>query len=37
MYQASKAIALNMLGKGIDIKTIAEVTGLTESVVKTER
>ncbi|SJM89279.1 hypothetical protein CRENPOLYSF1_1000012 [Crenothrix polyspora] len=30
-----KAITLNMLSKGIDIKTIAEVTGLTESVVET--
>ena len=33
--QASKAIALNMLGKGIDIATISEITGLTESFVET--
>jgi predicted transposase/invertase (TIGR01784 family) len=30
--EASTAIALNLLGKGIDIATIAEVTGLNESV-----
>ncbi|SJM91126.1 hypothetical protein CRENPOLYSF2_2040006 [Crenothrix polyspora] len=35
IHQASRAIALNMLGKGIDITTIAEVTDLTESVVET--
>ncbi|SJM89841.1 hypothetical protein CRENPOLYSF2_1370002 [Crenothrix polyspora] len=35
IHQASKAIALNMLSKGIDIATISEVTGLTESVVAT--
>ncbi|SJM89692.1 hypothetical protein CRENPOLYSF2_1270002 [Crenothrix polyspora] len=35
IYQASKAIALNMLDKGIDIATISEVTGLAESVVET--
>ncbi|SJM91119.1 hypothetical protein CRENPOLYSF2_2040002 [Crenothrix polyspora] len=33
IHQASKAIALNMLDKGIDIATISEVTGLAESVV----
>ena len=29
MEKASKAIALNLLGKGIDLATIAETTGLT--------
>jgi hypothetical protein len=29
METASKAIALNLLGKGLDITTIDEVTGLT--------
>jgi predicted transposase/invertase (TIGR01784 family) len=29
LEKASKAIALNLLGKGIDIVTIAEATGLT--------
>jgi predicted transposase/invertase (TIGR01784 family) len=29
METASKAIAFNLLGKGLDITTIAEVTGLT--------
>ena len=33
--KASKAIALNLLGKGIDIATIAEVTGLAENVIET--
>ena len=32
--KASKTIALNLLSKGIDISTIAEVTGLTESVIE---
>ncbi|SJM89262.1 hypothetical protein [Crenothrix polyspora] len=32
IHQASKAIALNMLSKGIDIATISEVTGLAKSV-----
>ncbi len=32
--EASKAIALNLLEKGIDIATIAEVTGLAESVIE---
>jgi predicted transposase/invertase (TIGR01784 family) len=32
--KASKTIALNLLSKGIDIGTIAEVTGLTESVIE---
>jgi predicted transposase/invertase (TIGR01784 family) len=31
LHQASKAIAVNMLSKGIDKVTIAEVTGLTEN------
>ena len=35
MHKASKAIALNMLDKGIDITTIAEVTGLAENIIKT--
>jgi predicted transposase/invertase (TIGR01784 family) len=35
IYKASKAIALNMLSKGIDMATIAEVTGLTENVIET--
>jgi predicted transposase/invertase (TIGR01784 family) len=35
MNEASKAIALNLLGKGIDITTVAEVTGLAESVIET--
>jgi hypothetical protein len=35
MNKAAKAIALNLLGKGIDIATIAEVSGLTESVIET--
>ncbi len=35
IHQASKAIALNMLNKDIDIETISEVTGLAESVVET--
>jgi len=34
IHQASKAIALNMLGKGIDIATISEVTRLAKSVVE---
>ena len=34
IHKASKAIALNMLSKGIDIATIIEVTGLTESVIQ---
>jgi hypothetical protein len=34
IHQASKAIALNMLSKWIDIATIAEVTGLAESVIE---
>jgi predicted transposase/invertase (TIGR01784 family) len=34
MDKASKAIALNLLSKGIDITTVAEVTGLTESVIE---
>jgi len=33
--KASKAIALNLLSKGIDIATIAEVTGLAKSVIET--
>lgn len=33
--KASTAIALNLLEKGIDIATIAEVTGLSESVIET--
>jgi len=32
--EASKTIALNLFGKGIDIATIAEVTGLPESAIK---
>ena len=35
MDKASKAIALNMLNKGIDRATIVEVTGLTESIIQT--
>lgn len=35
IHQVSKAIALNMLSKGIDIATIAEVTDLTGSIVET--
>jgi hypothetical protein len=34
LAQASKAIVLNMLCKGIDIVTIAEVTGLAESIIR---
>jgi predicted transposase/invertase (TIGR01784 family) len=33
--EAATAIAFNLLEKGIDIATIAEVTGLTEYVIKT--
>src|SRR5450759_4509660 len=33
--KASKTIALNLLSKGIDIATIAEVTGLAENVIET--
>lgn len=33
--KASKVIAFNLLGKGIDIATIAEVTGLAENVIET--
>lgn len=32
--EATKIIALNLLDKGIDIKTVAEVTGLTEKAVQ---
>jgi predicted transposase/invertase (TIGR01784 family) len=34
MNKAAKVIARNMLGKGIDGVTVAEVTGLAESVIK---
>lgn len=34
MNKAVQAIALNLLGKGVEIATIAEVTGLKESVIK---
>ena len=34
MHKASKAIALNMLDKGINITTIAEVTGLAENIIQ---
>jgi predicted transposase/invertase (TIGR01784 family) len=34
IHKASKAIALNMLAKGINITTIAEVTGLTENIIQ---
>lgn len=35
MDKAAKAIALNLLGKGIDITTIVEVTGLAKNVIET--
>jgi len=35
IVKASKAIALNMLNKGISITTIVEVTGLAESIIQT--
>jgi predicted transposase/invertase (TIGR01784 family) len=34
IHKASKAIALNLLGKGVDIATIAEATGLAESIIQ---